>query len=61
MNITGWPFLTITDTLQIGMDYFSNSATGNECSTTETTLDESNNLQTIKIELNGVELYHKEC
>eukprot|EP00026_Physarum_polycephalum_P004322 Phypoly_transcript_04340.p1 GENE.Phypoly_transcript_04340~~Phypoly_transcript_04340.p1 ORF type:complete len:390 (+),score=42.78 Phypoly_transcript_04340:1014-2183(+) len=60
MNISSWPFTSITNKLLVGIQSSAYSAiSGTDCVTTHTTEDESANLRTLKIESNGVELYGK--
>lgn len=57
MNIEKWPFVSITNKLQVELASEVQSDKGNDCKSTESNNDTSNNLRSIKIALNGAVLY----
>jgi hypothetical protein len=57
MKIYEWPFVTLSNALEITFNSVVTSESGNECKTTEASTDDSDNLRWLKIQLNGVILY----
>lgn len=57
MKVASWPFHNIRNMLQISIKSDVQSENGNDCKTTDISEDGSNNIQWIKIQLNGVALY----
>jgi len=59
MQIVRWPFGNIANRLLISVRTAAQSANGNGCQTTDLTKDESGNLLSLQVQLNGVTLYGK--